>query len=311
MVLSLRELDVFRRVMACGTVTGAAEALRISQPAVSRILQQAEQRLGFALFLRRNKRMIATAEAHALFPAAVSAFAAFDSVQQRAVDLKTGRAGVLKIAAIAAFTNALLPAAVERFRVPRPDVTITLQAMSALQVATEVANHQADLGFIVDSMSVPGVSVSDLCATEFGCVMRGTHRLASKPRLTPADLEHETLICLSRHLPLGIHAMRAFADADIPLRTAIEVSQSTIACALVKSGAGLALLDGLGVMNALGSELVMRPFHPAIHVVARLVEPRHQPPSRLAQDFVAVLRDIIAANDTTLLPAKRPRRGSA
>jgi len=305
MMLNLREMDVFRHVMEGGSVTAAAEALHISQPAVSRILQGAEQRLGFALFLRRHKRMIATAEAQALLPDVVSAFAAFDSARQRAIDLRSGRAGVLKIAAIAAFANALLPAAVQRFRASRPDSIVTLQAMTALQAATQVANHQADVGFIIDSMSVPGVSVSDLCATEFGCVMPRQHRLSSRRWITPADLEKETLICLGRHQPLGMLAMRAFADADVPLRTAIEVSQSTVACALVRAGAGLALLDRLGLMGAPGSDLVMRPFHPKALVTARLVQPRHQPPSLLVKEFVAVLRELIAAETSPVHATKK------
>jgi hypothetical protein len=73
----MRELEVFRRVMELGTITAAAEVLHISQPAVSRTLQQAERRLGFPLFLRRKKRLLATAEAQSLFPETVSAFAAF------------------------------------------------------------------------------------------------------------------------------------------------------------------------------------------------------------------------------------------
>ena len=149
-MLSIRELEVFRRVMELGTITAAAEALRISQPAVSRTLQQAERRLGFPLFLRRKKRLLATPEAQSLFPETVSAFAAFDVVQKRAADLQAGRAGGLNIAAISAFANALLPTAVAIFRRSRPDVVITLQSMSALQVATHVANHQADLGFVID-----------------------------------------------------------------------------------------------------------------------------------------------------------------
>ena len=58
-MLSMRELEVFRRVMELGTITAAAEMLHISQPAVSRTLQQAERRLGFPLFLRRKKRLLA------------------------------------------------------------------------------------------------------------------------------------------------------------------------------------------------------------------------------------------------------------
>jgi DNA-binding transcriptional LysR family regulator len=240
---------------------------------------------------------LATPEAQSLFPETVSAFAAFEIVQKRAGDLRAGRAGVLNIAAISAFANALLPATVAKFRQSRPDVVITLQSMSALQVTTHVANHQADLGLVIDSIAAPGVSVSDLWATNFGCVMPHTHPLASKHYVVPVDIEHEPLICLSRQLPLGVHAVRVFAEADVPLKIAIEVSQSTVACALVRAGAGLALLDGLAMMGTPAPDLVMRPFHPLTSIMGRLVRPRHLLPSRLAREFIETLNDVIATQD--------------
>ncbi|WP_170149702.1 LysR family transcriptional regulator [Rhodoplanes roseus] len=310
-MLSLRELDVFRRIMELGTITAAAETLHISQPAVSRMLQQAEQRLGFPLFLRRKKRLVATSEAHALFPDTVGAFAALDVVQRRAADLKAGTAGVLNVAATAAFANTLLSAAVARFRASRPDVVFTLKAMMAREVTLQVADHRADVGFIIDLITVPGVSVVDLCATPFGCVMPATHRLAARATVTPADLAGEPLIVLGRHLPLGILAMRAFAEADVPLEVAVEVTQSTVACGLVRAGAGIALLDGLGLLGAADDGLVMRPFRPAIAVPGRLVLPRHRPPSRLAEDFVTVVRDVIAESAPGTLRYRRAARSAA
>ena len=59
-------MEVFRHVVECGSVTAAAAARRISQPSVSKTLQQAEERLGFKLFTRQRKRLIPTAEAEAL-----------------------------------------------------------------------------------------------------------------------------------------------------------------------------------------------------------------------------------------------------
>lgn len=300
-MLSLRELDVFRRIMELGSITAAAEALHISQPAVSRMLQQAEQRLGFPLFLRHRKRLVATSEAQALFPDTVGAFAALDVVQRRAADLKAGTAGVLALAATAAFASTLLAPAVARFRASRPDAVVTLKATLALEVATMVADHRADLGFIIDTITVPGVSVSDLCATAFGAVMPPGHPLAAQPVVTPADLVGQPLICLGRNLPLGLLAMRVFAEADVPLSVAIEVTQSTVACAMVRAGAGIALIDGLGMLGEASRDLVLRPLRPAATVKGRLVLPRHRPPSRLADAFVAVVREVIAGTDPALL----------
>ena len=67
MALNLRQIEVFRAVMITGSVSGAAQLLFVSQPAVSRLLSQTENRLGFALFERIKGRLHATAEAKEVF----------------------------------------------------------------------------------------------------------------------------------------------------------------------------------------------------------------------------------------------------
>ena len=81
MAISVREMDVFRCVMQSGSVTNAAITLNISQPAVSRMLQQAEERLGFRLFEREKKRLKPTTEAQTLFAVLQFADVAFDRNQ--------------------------------------------------------------------------------------------------------------------------------------------------------------------------------------------------------------------------------------
>jgi DNA-binding transcriptional LysR family regulator len=308
---SLRELEVFRLVMELGSVTAAAAALNISQPAVSRTLQQTEQRLGFALFTRRKKRLVPTAEGDALYLETRNVFAALEAVDRRGRDLRDGSAGTLAIATIAAFANAVLPEALRRFLGSRPNVAVSVQVSSAQDVAERVAGLRADLGLIIDSVAVPGISLSDLCATDFGGVMPRGHPLAGRGHLSPRDLEGERLICLSRHLPLGTQAARVFADADIPLRIAVEVSHSTVACALVRKGVGIALLDRLGFMSAPGEDLLLQPFTPRISIAGRLVQPRHRPPSRLAQDFIATLREVILPFAADQAPIPPPHRESS
>ena len=76
MNLDLRETEVFRRLMELGSVTAAAAAMHVSQPAVTRMLQKAEQRLGFELFVRERRRLRPTAEAQLIFPEGLGTFAA-------------------------------------------------------------------------------------------------------------------------------------------------------------------------------------------------------------------------------------------
>ncbi|MEX7671402.1 LysR family transcriptional regulator, partial [Klebsiella pneumoniae] len=50
--MKLRHLEIFYAVMTCGSLSRAAEALNISQPAASKALKSAEMKLGFTLFQR-------------------------------------------------------------------------------------------------------------------------------------------------------------------------------------------------------------------------------------------------------------------
>lgn len=289
-LLSLRELDVFRRVMELGSITAAAAALRISQPAASRLIQQAEERLGFPLFVRQKKRLIPTSEAQALFPETIGAFAALESVQRFAVELKAGLSGRLTIAAIPALANALVPAAVQQFRSTHAGVAVKVLAVSAHDCGSLVSDQRADLGLIIGPMTNPGVVMEELCSSEIGCVLPAKHHLAKKSELRPADLRDQALIGLSPHLPLGLQVGRTFAEANIPLQLAMEVTQSTIALGLVRAKAGLALLDGFAFHGPLANGLVFRPLKPVSKSIARVLLPRHRPAGRLAQEFSGFLQ---------------------
>ena len=291
-MLTLREMAVFRHVMELGTVTGAAAAVKISQPAASRLIQQAEQRLGFPLFLRQKKRLLPTTEAKALFPEAVGAFAAIDSVQRLASELRSGHTGILTIAAIPALARVLAPKAIRRFRTARPGVSVRLLAASAHESATLVTDQRADLGLIFGPIANPDVAVSDLCSVRLSCLLPRKHPLAKRAQLRPTDLSGEQIIGLSPHLPIGIQVGRAFTEANVPLRLAIEVTQTAIAVSLVRAGAGIALLDGFALTEGDSGDLIMLPIKPAIRIDARILHPRHRPVTRMAQEFSRILRSV-------------------
>lgn len=72
--MNLRQCEVFRAVMEAGTVTEAAHRLRISQPAVSKMLAQLERDLGLRVFLRQRRRLVPTPEGRALHQEVQRAF---------------------------------------------------------------------------------------------------------------------------------------------------------------------------------------------------------------------------------------------
>ncbi|MBR0652034.1 LysR family transcriptional regulator [Roseomonas terrae] len=292
MILSLREMDVFRQVMERGSVTGAAEALRISQPAVSKMLQQAEDRLGFKLFVRVKKRLLPTTEAHSLFPEALNAFAAIDVVQRMASDLRAGRSGLLRLAVTPTLAHSILPAAISAFRAERPDVTVNMRIMTMLEAASLVADHRVDIGMVIGHIGDARVLVRELWMLSLGCVLPHGHPLCAREALTPADLAGEPIIVVARHLPAGQLVARAFEDANAELHVAVEVNQSSVACALAHGGVGVTVLDGFAVMAAREQGMETRPFLPFVPLPARILTSRQRPLPNLAASFVQGLLTI-------------------
>ncbi len=283
MHLNLRELEVFRAVMETGGVTTAARRLGMTQPAASKALRQAEDRLGFALFRRERKQLLPTAEAHALLPELLGAFAAVDGVERLAGALRAGRSGQISLAAVPVLATALLPRAIARFRAVRPDVLVRLRATTALEVVNLVAGHQAELGVILGTTGDPRVEALPLSATAIGCALPAGHPLASRRSLAVADLASVPVITLGPQQPVGRIVQAACAEAGLVARIAIEVSQSSIACALVRAGAGVAVLDGFGLSEAEAQGLATRPLGPSLPLEATLVLARNRVPSLLAE----------------------------
>jgi DNA-binding transcriptional LysR family regulator len=289
MTFDLREMEVFRRVMELGSVTAAAAALHVSQPAVTRMLQKAEQRLGFALFVREKRRLRPTAEAQILFPEALGTFASIHALERLADELRDGRTGILGISTIPSLASALLPDAIRRFRDRRPEASVTVQTFNSHEVIQRIAAHRDDLGIIIGPVGNQSLQVVELQSTGLSCVMPPAHPLAALRGIRPGNLQGVSLICPGRNLVLTEQVARAFAESNTPFRIAVEVSHAHAAIAMVRAGVGIALIDGFGLMGTRADDLVSRPFRPGIASTARLLTARLRPPSVLVRDFAEAM----------------------
>ncbi len=289
MGLSVRTLELLRLVIETRSITATAERLRISQPAVSKTVQQAEQRLGFPLFLRERGRLVPTPDARALLPEISRAAAAVESVNRLAADLATLKTGLVSLAATPVLGNALAAPAIARFRAASPGVHVVIQTISNHEVVEAVAEHRVDLGLVLTPVADGRTLARDICSAELVCVMPQGHALAERPTVSPRDVTPYPMISFNRQQPIGALIDDAFAAAGIRRMIAIEVNQSWTACALVQAGAGIAVMDGYTILEGLPAGLIARPFRPAGRIAGRLLLPVDRPSSRHAEAFMQVL----------------------
>jgi DNA-binding transcriptional LysR family regulator len=94
--VTLRQIEVFRTFTRCGPLTGAAQALNVSWPALSQLLLHAEDQLGFKLFRCLRGRLVPTPEAIQLFPESERLHRDLESFRSDVAD--PGACGLLRAA---------------------------------------------------------------------------------------------------------------------------------------------------------------------------------------------------------------------
>lgn len=190
-MINLKHIEVFHAIMRTGSVTAAARALNVTQPAISAVLKHMENRLNINLFDRVGGRLQPTPEAHALMPDIVGIFGRLEAIKRLTHDLAGGRLGSLSIAATSPVANGKLARLVASFIAERPGTHIALQALASPLVFDRVAHREAEVGIAyAPTMPAPNseVTIEVLGRNSIGCVMRSDHPLAGHSEIRVSAL---------------------------------------------------------------------------------------------------------------------------
>ena len=292
--MNLRQLEVFHAIMRTGSVTAAAQALHVSQPAISAVLKHTEQRLKFKLFERLGGRLHATPEAQALLADVNEIFGRVDTLGRLVQDLRDGRSGRLVLATSPTLVNAFLPRAVARLRARLPAVTLALRSLPTPLVVEAVARREVDLGLVYGPVDDAGVEADLLLMSEIACVLPRGHALAALSAVQASDLAAESVISLGAGTRLGqaIDQQCLQAGMAAPM-IAIEAGSSVTACLMVGEGAGIALVDRTSALSRQFGDLVFKPFRPRIEVRIELIYPRQRPRSLACSQLADELRAVV------------------
>ncbi len=307
MALNLRQIEVFRAVMITGSVSGAAQLLFVSQPAVSRLLSQTENRLGFALFERIKGRLHATAEAKKLFQEVQSVYAGVQRVNAMAKGLGDNRHGVLKIVSSTSVGQMFIPQAIATFRQTHPSVRINFMIMSYAHLLERLLDHQADVGVITSPMEHPNLTVERLSENRLVCLFPVGHPLEQREVVRLEDLRNVPLITYDKGTPFGALIEQLYEGQGLPLQPVVEVGSPHSARALVQLGSGIALVDEFSVKNE-SERLSMRPLADSPVVQINLVWHGLEPVSQLTRAFVDVLRESVQRVESPAQPTQAAAR---
>lgn len=302
----MRLLEVFRVVFDAKSVTDAAAALNVTQPAVSKGISQLESELNIQLFSRVHGRLYPTADGQRIYSETNRLFAQVQVFHENLTDISRGQQGKIAVAAVPTLAAPLVARAAARFAGLRPSVKVDVVTAQADNVVGEVTNHSVDFGLMHSPVKDRSICSDIFEETEIVAVLRASHPLAARATLTPLELADAPLIMLDPGSPPSHLVREAFDEALAPMNIVMEVNSSMVASAAAGAGMGIALIDPWPSLLTPLDGTVVRRFSPRIPLRMALIYSVFRPPSRLAaamRDYIRELFDELAADGSLL---KRP-----
>ena len=292
-IMNIRQLQALKAIIARGTVTQAAESLGVSQPALSSLIANMEREVGFKVFERSNGRLSPTTEAYSISDEAEKILSGLDKLSQLARDLRDRKAGQLRVASLPGLGIDFIPSLLADFMKDRPDIQLSLQVRSSIEIKEWIAAGQFDIGVAETPVDDPAVETEPL-SMRCVCVLPQGHPLAAKKRITPKDLKAVPFITLNRDHMTYFRVVNAFENAGVTLNVRAEVRWFAPACAMVSRGIGVSIIDPVTASTYADSGIEIRPFDPPVPFDIGILYPAHRPRSLLAQEFATVLKQALS-----------------
>lgn len=255
----LKPLRAFCQTARLGSVSRAAEALSVSQPAVTLQLQALERDLGIQLFERSGRRLVPTREGERLYALARPLVEGIDGLEaafrQHAGGLDAGELG---IAAGSTPLLYLLPGIVEAFRERQPDVSLTLHHIAGPSGLDLLRSDAVDLA--VGSMLDVPADLSYLPAYRFEPMLITPldHPLAHKPELQLEDLSPYGLILPPNRMSTYRMVDQVFQRNRVAYTVAQEVDDWELIKQYVAMGMGISIVTSICLTDGDRTRLAAR-----------------------------------------------------
>jgi len=278
--MRLRHIEIFQAIRQAGSISGAAQLLHVSQPAVTKVLQHAEQQLGFALFLRVRGKLQATPEALELEREVDKVSESLQGVRRLAQSLRREPGHNLRIGATPALALSLLPAAIHQWTRRYPDIACELSSAHSRELVQNLLMREIDVALTLQPPDHPGLKAQALASGVLVALAPKGHwsdAAVGKP-MSLQELAGAPLIGLSSADPLSARLDGYLEAVDPAPRISIAVQTYSLARAMVESGAGMAVIDPFTALGASKTCTAIRPLSPPLPISLYAVTRAHEAP---------------------------------
>jgi DNA-binding transcriptional LysR family regulator len=295
-----RRLQVFHAVAKHLSFTKAAEALFMTQPAVTFQIKQLEEYFNARLFERGHGQISLTGAGRVVFDYAERILGLSSEMDARLKDMTGQIIGPLLIGASMTIAEYLLPQVLGEFNARYPGVVPRLLVANSGAVQNQVAEHSLDIGFIESDSLLPSLVTEILCEDELLVVCAPSHPLAKLRSIAPSELTQHAYI--SREPGSGTrevsdHYLQKIGVSPDMLQPVMELGSPEALKGLVATGRGFAIMSGATVIKETRMGLLAAiPFEPRLVRNLALVYSKQKFYSKLVSNFVAFAKERLPAH---------------
>ncbi|CDX50552.1 Transcriptional regulator, LysR family [Mesorhizobium plurifarium] len=234
------QLRAFHQVAISGGFSRAAEALFLTQPAISDQVRKLEEEYDVLLFNRNKKQVTLTTQGQRLLEITHRMF----ETEQQALELLTEsralRSGTLRIVADAAHHLLHILGA---FRARYPGVQVSVRSGNTETVISSLYSYEADIGVLGEMPGGRDFEMLRLNSTPIIAFVSADHPLSDRKSLTLGQLAQEPLVMRERGSKTRKKLEDLAAALDIELKPAIEAEGREAVREIVASGAGVGFVS--------------------------------------------------------------------
>jgi DNA-binding transcriptional LysR family regulator len=289
----LAQIEAFVETARRGSVSRAADALFVTQPALTARLKTLERELGTPLFVRTGRGVRLSEAGRSFLPYAQRALGAVAEGRQLLAEVSRGGAGQLALGAAPAVGTYVLPAILQRFHAAYPNVQLSVRTGHSEEVLELVLREEVEVG-LVRALRHPEIQSIPLYEDELVLVTTPEHRFAAQDEVVVEELGGEQLILFDRTSSYHDLTSSFFREAGVAPRGVMEVDNIDATKKMVRQGLGVALLPYTAVAEELSSgALATVPIADATPARRQIVAVRRRDAGK-PSGYVAALLDTIA-----------------
>lgn len=295
-VVDIRQIEYFTEVAKHLSFTKAASTLHVSQPSISKAIQNLEAELGVPLFYRSSKQLELTDAGKAVLANAQHVLAAFKNLRSELTDLMELKKGEIRIGIPPIVGVEFFSKLISLYKEKYPYIEIKLTEVGTKKIRQGVEEGELDIGLICN-LCAPNDQLESISILKdpLMLIVHRDHPLAALPSVEMSRLEKEDFIIYRKDFTLYDRIIEECSKNGFYPTIACESSQKDLIVEMVAAKVGIALLPKKICEKLQNEKIVSIPFkHENLFLELGLTWKKNKYLSFAVREFIGLTQQFIS-----------------